>query len=153
MFYSLSLRGKSGGQAGRGDAACPLFMALLEIENLRKTYRTPDGRILPVVDVPSFRIEPGEQVALSGPSGTGKTTFLNLIAGILAGDSGRITLDGQDLAALSEAARDRHRDRDPDRQPGVIVRTAPRAAGPASRRPRGRRDRGAGPSAPGPSGR
>ena len=109
MFYSLSLRGKSGGQAGRGDAACPLFMALLEIENLRKTYRTPDGRILPVVDVPSFRIEPGEQVALSGPSGTGKTTFLNLIAGILAGDSGRITLDGQDLAALSEAARDRHR--------------------------------------------
>jgi ABC-type lipoprotein export system ATPase subunit len=57
-------------------------MALLEIENLRKSFRTPDGRILPVVDVPGFRLNAGELVALSGPSGTGKTTFLHLIAGI-----------------------------------------------------------------------
>lgn len=86
-------------------------MALLEIENLRKSFRTPDGRILPVVDVPGFRLNAGELVALSGPSGTGKTTFLHLIAGILAGDSGRIILDGQDMATLSEAGRDRHRAR------------------------------------------
>jgi putative ABC transport system ATP-binding protein len=84
-------------------------MALLEIQNLRKAFRTPDGRILPVVDVPEFRLEAAEQVALSGPSGTGKTTFLNLIAGILTADSGRISLEGRDMAALSEADRDRHR--------------------------------------------
>jgi ABC-type lipoprotein export system ATPase subunit len=84
-------------------------MALLEIENLRKAFRTPDGRIAPVVEVPRFRLDAGDQVALSGPSGTGKTTFLNLIAGILAADSGRITLDGHELNAMSEADRDRLR--------------------------------------------
>ncbi|MFM7804043.1 MAG: ABC transporter ATP-binding protein [Verrucomicrobiota bacterium] len=84
-------------------------MALLEIENLVKTYRTPDGRRLTVVDVPQFRLEAGEQVALSGPSGTGKTTFLNLIAGILTADSGGVRLDGRDVSALPEPERDRHR--------------------------------------------
>ena len=84
-------------------------MALLEIENLRKSFRTPYGQLLPVVDVPGFRLNAGEQVALSGPSGTGKTTFLNLIAGILTGDSGRIVLDGQNMTTLSEPDRDRHR--------------------------------------------
>jgi ABC-type lipoprotein export system ATPase subunit len=84
-------------------------MALLEIENLRKAFRTPDGRIAPVVEVPRFCLDAGDQVALSGPSGTGKTTFLNLIAGILAADSGRITLDGHELNAMSEADRDRLR--------------------------------------------
>jgi len=84
-------------------------MALLEIENLRKSFRTPYGQFLPVVDVPEFRLNAGEQVALSGPSGTGKTTFLNLIAGILTGDSGRVSLDGQNMTTLSEPDRDRHR--------------------------------------------
>ena len=46
---------------------------------------------------------------MSGTSGTGKTTFLHLIAGILTPDSGTITLDGQPMSALSEAARDRLR--------------------------------------------
>ena len=84
-------------------------MALLEIENLLKTYRTPDGRRLTVVDVPKFQLGAGEQVALSGPSGTGKTTFLNLIAGILTADSGQVRLDGRDLSVLSEPERDRQR--------------------------------------------
>ena len=84
-------------------------MALLEVEHLRKAFRTPEGQILPVVEIPGFCLDAGEQVALSGPSGTGKTTFLNLIAGILTGDSGKILLDGRDMTALSEADRDRHR--------------------------------------------
>jgi putative ABC transport system ATP-binding protein len=46
---------------------------------------------------------------LRGESGSGKTTFLNLIAGILAADGGRVELDGIDLAALPEAKRDRLR--------------------------------------------
>ncbi|MCC6712309.1 MAG: ABC transporter ATP-binding protein [Candidatus Dadabacteria bacterium] len=84
-------------------------MRILEIENLKKSYTTPDGEILTVIDVPGFALESGEQIALSGESGSGKTTFLNLVAGILRPDGGRIFLGGEDVTALSEAARDRLR--------------------------------------------
>ncbi|MGE3312739.1 MAG: ABC transporter ATP-binding protein [Limisphaerales bacterium] len=84
-------------------------MALLEIRDLRKTYTTPDGGKLVVVDVPRFDMDPRRQVALSGESGSGKTTLLHLIAGILAPDSGSVRLDGVELAGLGEAARDRVR--------------------------------------------
>ncbi len=84
-------------------------MALLEIRNLRKTYQTPEGGTLTVVDVPNFDIEACRHVALSGASGSGKTTLLNLIAGILAPDSGTVRLDGVELSGLPEAARDRQR--------------------------------------------
>ncbi len=84
-------------------------MLILEIENLKKSYRSPDGEIVEVIDVPTFGLESGEQIALSGESGSGKTTFLNLVAGILRPDSGRILLDGEDMTALSEPERDRRR--------------------------------------------
>lgn len=84
-------------------------MRILEIENLKKSYTTPDGEILTVIDVPGFALESGEQIALSGESGSGKTTFLNLVAGILRPDGGRIILGGEDVTALSEAGRDRLR--------------------------------------------
>lgn len=84
-------------------------MALLEIAQLKKSFRTPDGAIHSVVDVPVFALGDQVQMALSGESGSGKTTFLNLIAGILPPDSGRLTLDGQEMAALKESARDRLR--------------------------------------------
>jgi len=86
-------------------------MALLEISQLRKRFRAPDGTDQEVVRVDSFALAASSQVALSGPSGTGKTTFLHLIAGILAPDSGTIRLDGTDMASLSEADRDRLRAR------------------------------------------
>lgn len=84
-------------------------MRILEIENLKKSYRSPDGETVEVIDVPAFGLESGEQIALSGESGSGKTTFLNLVAGILRPDSGRILLDGEDLTTLSEPERDRQR--------------------------------------------
>lgn len=82
---------------------------VLRIENLTKRYVAPDGEITPVVDIPEFEIAAGTQVALRGSSGSGKTTFLNLIAGILKPDSGRIMLCDKDMARLSEPARDRLR--------------------------------------------
>lgn len=84
-------------------------MSLLEISQLKKSYAAPDGGSHVVVDVPEFKLDAAVQVALSGASGSGKTTFLNLIAGILAPESGSIKLNGQELGGLAESARDRVR--------------------------------------------
>lgn len=84
---------------------------LLDITDLQKSFTAPDGERTLIVDVPRFTLEAGEHVAVRGASGSGKTTFLNLIAGILQADKGRIQLDGQDMATLSEGKRDRLRAR------------------------------------------
>jgi ABC-type multidrug transport system ATPase subunit len=70
-----------------------LLLLLLNIENLRKSFGTPDGSVLTVVDIPAFSLDAEQQTALCGTSGSGKTTFLNLIAGILKPDGGRVELD------------------------------------------------------------
>ena len=84
-------------------------MSLLRITGLTKAYPLPAGGVHRVVDVAEFCLAAGEQRALRGESGSGKTTFLHLVAGILAPDSGRVELDGRDIAALGEAGRDRLR--------------------------------------------
>jgi putative ABC transport system ATP-binding protein len=84
---------------------------VLRIEQLKKSFRAPDGERTAVIDVPAFALAPAEQVALRGQSGSGKTTLLNLIAGILDADAGRIFVDGRDMAALPEGARDAWRAR------------------------------------------
>ena len=81
-------------------------MAVLEIQDLLKTYVSPDGVPQTVIDVPRFTMEDDALVALRGESGSGKTTFLNLIAGILEADAGRIVVDGVDMESLDEAGRD-----------------------------------------------
>ncbi len=84
-------------------------MALLEISQLKKSFLAPDGTRHIVVDVPQFSLEEKSQVALAGESGSGKTTFLNLIAGILKPDSGQIRIAGREMSALGEPERDRLR--------------------------------------------
>jgi putative ABC transport system ATP-binding protein len=84
-------------------------MSLLQLTGLTKAYPLPGGGEHRVVDIAEFSLAAGAQLALRGESGSGKTTFLNLIAGILAPDAGRLTLDGRELAALGEAGRDRVR--------------------------------------------
>jgi len=82
---------------------------MLSIEGLTKSYPSPEGGRVVVVDVPVFALAAGQQLALRGESGSGKTTFLHLIAGILAADTGRVLLDGADMVALGEPQRDRLR--------------------------------------------
>ncbi|KAB2967427.1 ABC transporter ATP-binding protein [Zoogloea sp.] len=72
---------------------------MLEIENLSRHF---NGR--PVLDGLSLRLSPGEYVAIVGESGVGKSTLLNLIAGLDRPDGGRLCLDGTDYAALDEDA-------------------------------------------------
>jgi ABC-type lipoprotein export system ATPase subunit len=82
---------------------------MLAIYSLKKSFVTPEGGRVRIVDVGNFALGAGQQIALRGESGSGKTTFLHLIAGILAADAGRIELDGVDMAALGEAKRDKLR--------------------------------------------
>ena len=84
-------------------------MSLLTVTDLEKAYTSPDGSQSRIIDVPRFEIDAGEQTALRGSSGAGKTTFLNLIAGILQADSGSIMLADEEMTALSESERDRLR--------------------------------------------
>jgi putative ABC transport system ATP-binding protein len=84
-------------------------MPVLIVKDLKKGFRAPDGSRTNVIDVPEFALNDGEQLALEGGSGTGKTTFLNLIAGILQPDAGTVEVAGAAMSALDESARDRAR--------------------------------------------
>lgn len=84
-------------------------MSLLAVTALQKSFRSPEGEAKRIVDIPAFSLAAGQQLALRGESGSGKTTFLHLVAGILAADAGSILLGGRDMAALGESARDRLR--------------------------------------------
>src|SRR5204863_2978287 len=57
----------------------------------------------PLIDDLSMTVEPGQTVAIVGPTGAGKTTLVNLIMRFYELDSGRIALDGVDIAAMSRA--------------------------------------------------
>src|SRR5579862_3087200 len=83
--------------------------SLLQIKDLQKTFVTPDGARQCIVNVADFSLKNDEQLALAGESGSGKTTFLHLIAGILKPDSGTIRIAGREMSALREAQRDRLR--------------------------------------------
>lgn len=75
-------------------------MALVEIRGLTKSYRKGGETITPLDDV-DLDIERGDFVSLMGPSGTGKSTLLNLLAGIDRPDSGAITVEGREITRLS----------------------------------------------------
>jgi ABC-type lipoprotein export system ATPase subunit len=83
--------------------------SMLAVTDLKKSFLSPDGERVEIVNVPSFALAAGEQIALRGESGSGKTTFLNMIAGILAADSGRVAIDAAEMTALTESKRDRLR--------------------------------------------
>jgi putative ABC transport system ATP-binding protein len=82
--------------------------SVLKAENLTKRVMSPEGSLTIVHDV-SFDIAPGESVAIVGASGAGKSTLLALLAGLDLPSSGRVLLDGQDLAQLDEDGRARLR--------------------------------------------
>ncbi|MCH2211182.1 MAG: ABC transporter ATP-binding protein [Fuerstiella sp.] len=81
----------------------------LHLESVRKNYREPDGTPLPVLAIDEYKLVRGEQAALIGSSGCGKTTLLNVISGILTPDSGRVVVSDTDITQLPEVVRDRFR--------------------------------------------
>ena len=81
------------------------MLPVLELSGLTKTV--PGGRIL--FDALDLIVAGGEFVAIMGESGIGKSTLLNLIAGLDVADAGRVLLEGRDLAELDDDARTRLR--------------------------------------------
>ena len=74
---------------------------MITIEDLTFRYRKGDFRLR----IPRLSVAEGESLAIVGPSGSGKTTLLNLIAGILAPESGRVSVQHNDLGRLDDAGR------------------------------------------------
>ncbi|WP_179435300.1 ABC transporter ATP-binding protein [Microbacterium pseudoresistens] len=70
---------------------------VIEFEHVAFSY-TPER---PLITDLSFRVEPGQTVAIVGPTGAGKTTLVNLIMRFYELNSGRILLDGQDIAEMT----------------------------------------------------
>ncbi len=75
---------------------------LIEIRNLTKQFAKGGETITPLRDV-SLDIDRGDFVSLMGPSGTGKSTLLNQIAGIDRPDSGTVTVAGTEITGLSRS--------------------------------------------------
>lgn len=83
---------------------------MLSCESLHHEYLS-GGKRLAVLKNITFDIDAGGFVAIVGPSGSGKTTLLGLLAGLDRPTSGRVILDGVDLASLDEDGRARFRRR------------------------------------------
>lgn len=79
---------------------------ILQVQDLQKSFSTADKRQVKIVDVHDFALNMNEQLGIEGVSGSGKTTFLNLIAGILQPDNGKIIFNNEEVSCLSEAKRD-----------------------------------------------
>jgi putative ABC transport system ATP-binding protein len=75
--------------------------AAIVVTDVRKSF---EGGRVPALRQVSFTVEPGELVALTGASGSGKSTILNLIGALDTPDAGSIVVDGMDVARLESPA-------------------------------------------------
>jgi putative ABC transport system ATP-binding protein len=83
---------------------------IIEVENVTRIYRV--GKVdVPAVRGVSFSVNQGEFVAVVGPSGSGKSTLFYMLGGLTHANSGRVIIDGEDFAHLSDAERTRLRKR------------------------------------------
>lgn len=77
---------------------------LLVASGVTKTYRTGDEAVR-VLDGVDLTLAAGESLALTGESGSGKSTLLHLVAGLDSPDTGRLVVDGTDMAQATDAQR------------------------------------------------
>src|SRR5689334_21178795 len=78
--------------------------AILKTENLVMTYRVGKVDVHALRSV-NLRVGRGEFVSIMGPSGCGKSTLLHILGGLLRPTSGRVIVDGEDMAAMGDAGR------------------------------------------------
>src|SRR5512142_2921796 len=82
--------------------------ALIRLDDVTRTYHLGET-LVPAVRGVSLELHRGEVTALVGPSGSGKSTVLNLVGCVDAPDTGRVLVEGVDVASLSDDARSRLR--------------------------------------------
>ena len=83
-------------------------MTLLSVTNLRREY-VRAGKSFAAVDKVTFSMAYGESVSIIGRSGSGKTTFISMVAGLISPTDGEIVLDGNRILQLDDAAASRLR--------------------------------------------
>ncbi|KYM37844.1 ABC transporter ATP-binding protein [Fusobacterium necrophorum subsp. funduliforme] len=74
---------------------------MLEIKNISKSYTRANKAFFAVKDV-SLEIKRGDFIHIIGRSGSGKSTFLNIVAGLLSADSGELLFEGQNYILLED---------------------------------------------------
>ena len=79
-------------------------MTLIHLENVTKEYSMGEISFKALKNL-SLEIEAGKFVVMVGPSGTGKTTLLNLISGIDTPSQGRVLVEGVDISFLNRKQR------------------------------------------------
>ncbi|MFA6333288.1 MAG: ABC transporter ATP-binding protein [Methanoregula sp.] len=77
---------------------------MIRVTSLTKEYRDGDRAIKPLEGV-DFSCKKGEFILITGRSGSGKTTFLNVLGGLTRPTSGTVMVDGMDLYAMTDAQR------------------------------------------------
>lgn len=85
-----------------------MTQAVLEATGITKIYRET-GQTLPILQGASLRVEPGEVVAILGVSGSGKSTFLQILGTLDRPDEGTLHIDGEDALAMNDRALSRLR--------------------------------------------
>ena len=76
---------------------------VISVTRLKRSFKSGSEDIAVLKDI-SLTVNQGEFVAVMGASGSGKSTLLNVLGGLLAPDSGTVTVDGLDLGSMSDAA-------------------------------------------------
>jgi putative ABC transport system ATP-binding protein len=83
---------------------------IIQVENIAKVYRI--GKVeVPALRGVSFEVQGGEFVSIVGPSGSGKSTLFYILGGLTRANSGRVLVDGDDFALMSDAQRTEMRKR------------------------------------------
>ncbi|OFC70338.1 ABC transporter ATP-binding protein [Alteromonas confluentis] len=84
------------------NSSVPVAIRLKDVQ-----HRYPKSQV--TLSIPNWEVQTGDKVFLHGPSGTGKTTLLNLLAGVLQPESGEIALLDQPFSSLPTRKRDKFR--------------------------------------------
>ena len=81
---------------------------MIELESVEVCFNVGKDS-LKVLDIPYWKVEEGDRVAIFGPSGSGKSTLLNTLSALLPATKGRINVCGHALETMSEVQRDSFR--------------------------------------------